>query len=153
MLFFLFLAIPLIELWLLIVVGGAIGGFITLLWVIFSALLGMSMWRAAAMNAMFGTPSDSSDMSREWLNPLLLMLGGLLLIIPGVITDMVGLLCLFSPTRNLLIALIPRYSGFSTVILRCSSRLPFQNQRSRNDRPNDGRTIDGDWHNDNDSRH
>ncbi len=43
------------------------------------------------------------------MNGLCVLLGGILLIAPGLLTDAAGLLLLFPPTRRLLVELIRRW--------------------------------------------
>ena len=108
---FLFLLFPLIELALLIQVGSAIGVIPTLLLVVGSAILGSVLlrvaglataWRARERLARGEMPEE------EMFAGLLIAVGGGLLLLPGFISDVFGLLCLIPFPRNLLIGNLRR---------------------------------------------
>lgn len=103
-LLFAFILFPLLELAVLIKVGSSIGVLPTLLLLIASALAGgfllriagpATAWRARA-RLLAGEPPE-----QEMLDGLLLALGGFLLLLPGFISDVLGLLCLLPFTRHL----------------------------------------------------
>jgi UPF0716 protein FxsA len=99
---FLLLMFPLAEIATFILVGGAIGVVRTLVLVILSALLGWIMLRdAGVMTAL--------KLQRQHGNPAAVlaeggarMLAGLLLLIPGFLTDIAAILVLIPSTRSLL---------------------------------------------------
>lgn len=102
----LFLLFPLVELAVLIQVGGAIGVLPTILLVIGGAVLGgillrvagvATAWRARERLAQGELPEQ------EMLEGLLIAVGGGLLILPGFISDGLGLLCLLPITRRAMV--------------------------------------------------
>ncbi len=104
-LLFVFILFPLLELALLIKVGSSIGVLTTLLLVIASALVGgfllriagpATAWRARARLLSGEAPEQ------EMLDGLLMALGGFLLLLPGFLSDVLGVLCLLPFTRHLL---------------------------------------------------
>jgi UPF0716 protein FxsA len=96
------LLFPLAEIATFILVGGAIGVVRTLVLVVLSALIGMIMLRdAGVMTAL--------KLQRQHGNPAAIlaeggarMLAGLLLLIPGFLTDIAAILVLIPSTRGLL---------------------------------------------------
>lgn len=103
---FLFLLFPLIELAVLIKVGSVIGVFPTLLLLVVTALLGSFMlriagvataWRARERLARGELPEQ------EMLEGLMIAVGGGLLLLPGFISDLFGLVCIIPFTRRLII--------------------------------------------------
>lgn len=103
---FLFLLFPLIELAVLIKVGSVIGVFPTLLLLVATALLGSFMlriagvataWRARERLARGELPEQ------EMLEGLMIAVGGGLLLLPGFISDLFGLVCIIPFTRHLII--------------------------------------------------
>ena len=103
---FLFLLFPLIELAVLIKVGSVIGVFPTLLLLLATALLGSFMlriagvataWRARERLARGELPEQ------EMLEGLMIAVGGGLLLLPGFISDLFGLVCIIPFTRHLII--------------------------------------------------
>ena len=104
-LFLLFVLMPIIEIAVLIQVGGAIGGWTTVGIVILTALIGTYMLRqqGIATLAQAQQRMNSGQMpAQQMLEGLFLLIGGLLLLTPGFITDFFGFLCLIPPTRRFL---------------------------------------------------
>ncbi|WP_431949088.1 FxsA family membrane protein [Actinacidiphila sp. bgisy167] len=110
-------AYALLEIWLLTLVAGAAGGLTVLLLLVAGFVCGAlavrhagrSAWRALneAMRPAgpererAGAERNASDAgSGGGTAPV--MIGGLLLMVPGLISDVAGLLLLFPPTRSLL---------------------------------------------------
>jgi UPF0716 protein FxsA len=91
------LAVPLIEIALFVVIGGAIGLWLTLGWVILSAIIGILVLRH---EARFGQLSVTRDMQslRDPTSPIasraLTVVAAVLLVLPGFLTDAIGLLLL-----------------------------------------------------------
>ena len=103
---FLFLLFPLIELAVLIQVGSAIGVLPTLLLVIGTAVLGSVLLRVAGVATAWRARerlARGEVPEQEMLEGLLIAVGGGLLLLPGFISDIFGLLCLIPFTRRLFI--------------------------------------------------
>ncbi len=149
MILFFLIIFPFIELWLLIEIGAEIGGFITLLWIILSGTIGVAMVRAAGLVALqpFAQQNLSLlDPAQHSLSGALILIGGIMLIVPGFITDIVGGLCLLNPVRNRLAQFILHSSNTFSFISRCSKRQPFvHNSPKQKDDQNGPKIIDSDW--------
>ncbi|MFC8227800.1 FxsA family membrane protein [Streptomyces sp. NPDC057287] len=104
-----------LEIWLLTVVAGAANGFTVLLILVAGAVLGAAVIKRAGRRAfrnltetlqrMPGQPGASATPPEAPAGSKgngLLMLGGLLLMIPGMISDVAGLLLLLPPVRSVL---------------------------------------------------
>ncbi|MES2820600.1 MAG: FxsA family protein [Pseudomonadota bacterium] len=103
---FLLLVFPLIELTVLIQVGSAIGLLPTLLLVIGGAVLGSVLLRVAGVATALRARERLARgelPEQEMLEGLLIAVGGGLLLLPGFISDVFGLLCLFPFTRRALV--------------------------------------------------
>ena len=103
------LAVPLVEIGLFVTIGGAIGLWPTLAWVLISAALGLLVLKGIATTGSVSLSRDMQEMA-DPLSPIahrvmVVMAGGLLLI-PGFLTDAIGLLLLIPPVRTLFIKLI-----------------------------------------------
>jgi UPF0716 protein FxsA len=145
---FLFLftvALPLLEIALLIKVGSVIGVAATIALIISTAVIGSLVVRHQGL----GIARRMVEMSRSGEHPALPVLEGMLLlfaggclIAPGIITDVVGLILLIPPIRR-----------FAASWLLTAGIPMAQRGRRRPSRPNgDGRarsepapTIDGDF--------
>ena len=98
--------IPLIEIYLMIKVGGAIGAFKTIFLIIFTAITGVYFAKLAGLNAMrsgFGQLVKNEIPVYEIISGASIGIAAILLIIPGFVTDTIGFLLLIPVTRRLLI--------------------------------------------------
>lgn len=108
---FMLLLLPVLELVLLIQVGSAIGVLPTLGLIILSAVLGILLLRVAGLATAWRARERLARgelPEREMFDGLLLALGGLLLLLPGFISDLFGLLCVLPFTRHLLLGRLQR---------------------------------------------
>jgi UPF0716 protein FxsA len=100
----LFIAVPLIELYVILKVGDAIGVVWTILILAADSVLGSLLLRSQgrAVWRRFNEALSSGRMPhREVVDGVLVIFGGALLITPGFVTDIVGLVLLIPPTRAL----------------------------------------------------
>lgn len=96
---------PLAELYVLIRVAEAIGVAYTILLLVVSWPLGTWVLRLqgrVAWRRLSAAVAEGRSPGREVLDGALVLVGGLLLIIPGFISDLFGALALLPPTRALL---------------------------------------------------
>jgi UPF0716 protein FxsA len=104
--FLLFVLLPIIEIALFIVVGREIGVLPTIGLVILAAVAGAAIVRRQGMQAL-DRLRVAIETGRDPAAPIahgaLIMIAGVLLMIPGFFTDIVGLLLLLPPVRRLLI--------------------------------------------------
>ncbi len=115
---FLFLAVPVIELYLLIQVGGVIGVLPTILLVLFTAVLGASLVRQqgfATWQRLQANLSQGIMPAYELIEGLLLLLGGLLLLTPGFFTDILGFACLIPSLRQKIAHYVIEHHLFSAI--------------------------------------
>jgi UPF0716 protein FxsA len=105
-LFFLFIAIPIVEIMVLMQVGGWLGAWPTLAIVIATAWLGAKKVReqGIATLASVQTKMAQGQMpSDEIFAGVLLVVSGVLLVTPGFVTDIFGLSLLVPSLRSLMI--------------------------------------------------
>lgn len=124
-LFWLFLALPMIEIALFIKIGGVIGLWATLALVLFSAALGLSVIRAQGARTateLQRSLNEFRDPSRPMAHGALIILGGLLLIFPGFFTDIVGLSLMIPFIRDLVLRRIVTRMGGRQATMRAGAR-------------------------------
>lgn len=100
----LFLVVPVLDLALLVWIGGRIGFWPTLALIVLTALAGSALAQREGLRvlARFQARLAGGQMpGRELTDGLIVLASGLLLLTPGVLTDAAGLLGLFPPTRAL----------------------------------------------------
>jgi UPF0716 protein FxsA len=114
----LFIIMPIAELALLIQVGQLIGVWWTIALLIADALLGSWLLRAqgrAAWRRFNQALAGGRIPHREVLDGVLIIFGGALLLTPGFITDVFGLLFLIPPTRAVMRRLLVRRGTLKLV--------------------------------------
>ena len=101
-----FIAVPLLEIALLIKIGQSIGFWATILIVIATAAIGTLLLHQQGM-ATLRRVLDAMDKGEPPVTPVLeglvLLVAGLLLLTPGIITDTIGFTLLIPPVRELLV--------------------------------------------------
>src|SRR6476661_6101387 len=98
----LFILVPIAEIYVIIQVGQAIGVWWTIALLIADSVLGSVLMRSqgrAAWRRFNLTATEGRVPAREVLDGVLVIFGGALLLTPGFISDILGLLLLLPPTR------------------------------------------------------
>lgn len=110
------LAWPLVEIALFVVVGGAIGLWATLGIVLGTGFLGAFILRqTAAMTRGSVRFREPRQMLATATRGGMTLLAGILLILPGFLTDALGLLLLIPPVQGLVTALLARRIQMATA--------------------------------------
>jgi UPF0716 protein FxsA len=141
MLLWLFLAAPLIELWFMIHVGGALGALPTIALLITAGAVGMSLLRQQSFNTLLRVDQrlQMGEMPAvEILEGFGLTLAGVLLIIPGFITDLLAIPLLIPPLRRSLVQRFLRTGYYHQRYTGTGQGSPFDTSFSTN-----GDIIDG----------
>ncbi|AUX41900.1 exlusion protein FxsA [Sorangium cellulosum] len=105
----LFTAIPIVELWLLLSIGQQIGFWPTVALALGTAVLGAALAKREGLRvlgAWQGAMAEGRVPDEGLTGGLLVLLGAALLITPGVLTDVAGLLLLIPPTRRRIAAAV-----------------------------------------------
>ena len=103
---FLFITVPLAELYVLIEVGSNIGGLSTILLCLFTAAFGGLLIRWQGLETLISAQRELIQgglPATQVLHGILLAVAGLLLFLPGLITDTIGFLLLVPAFRLLII--------------------------------------------------
>jgi UPF0716 protein FxsA len=119
-----FLALCFAEIAVLIWVGGRIGVFSVLLLLILALVAGAALIRSSGANAMAlmrGQAWSSRQVSEQAAKGLLMGMAGLLLIVPGFLSDIAGLALLLPPVRNRVARFLERHVG----VVKTGSARPY----------------------------
>ncbi|MBA0051023.1 FxsA family protein [Streptomyces sp. AJS327] len=114
-------AFAVLEIWLLVLLTEAAGGLTVLAVLAGGFLLGSVLMKRAGRRAWQELAESLQRAQRPGAEPpterrstgggnALAMLGGLLLMVPGLLSDVLGLLCVFPPTARLLRRSLRRYA-------------------------------------------
>lgn len=101
-----FILLPIVEITLLIDIGGNIGAGATILLILTTAMVGMVLVRYQGFSILRDAQSQISKgqpPAKALAHGILVLSAGLMLIIPGFFTDGVGFLLLLPPVRSLLL--------------------------------------------------
>lgn len=102
-LFLLLIIVPIIEIYLLIQIGGLIGAWPTIFAVIFTAVVGAWLIRLQGFSTIArirDTLNKGGLPAIEMLEGVVLLVAGAFLMTPGFFTDTVGFLCLIPALRR-----------------------------------------------------
>jgi UPF0716 protein FxsA len=140
----LFLAVPLVEIFLLIQVGSVIGAGWTVLLVVVTAVIGVNLLRMQGISTLRRVQEEAMRgelPAVSMLEGLVLLFAGALLLTPGFFTDALGFLLLIPGLRRWwIIHGLQRY-------------FQVRSARTQAGRPEQGRTIDAEsWHEDDQDR-
>ncbi len=103
--------IAIIEIFLIIKIGGIIGFWATVGIVLLTGITGVTLLRHQGfqlLNQVQQRMQNNQMPATELLEGVALLMGGLMLVTPGFLTDIVGFCLLLPPSRKLLIALVSR---------------------------------------------
>ena len=110
-LFLLFVGVPLLELFILVQVGQWVGVWPTIGLVVLTGVTGAALARLEGLRAVWkvrGELARGQLPGGALLDGFAILLGGALLLTPGILTDLVGFSFLLPPTRKVLLARIRR---------------------------------------------
>jgi UPF0716 protein FxsA len=113
----LFIAVPILEMWVLIEVGSEIGALSTIALVFLTAAIGLALLRQQGFETitrMNQRMSEGQLPAAEILESVALAVGGALLLTPGFITDIIGFACLIPFTRRIVVAFLLKH-GISSM--------------------------------------
>jgi UPF0716 protein FxsA len=138
LLVFLLVVMPLIELYVIVQVAIAIGVWNTIGLLVLVSLVGawlvkrqgLAVWQRAQL-----TMASGRVPGREVVDGVLLLLAGLLLLVPGFISDAAGLLLLLPPVRSGVRMLLTRRWTGRVRVIQASYRGPINTTATEKDRP------------------
>ena len=112
--FVIFVALPLAEIYALIKVGSWLGVFPTIALLVLVSALGAALVKREGLRVLRRMQEQVTAgrmPSNEILDGVCLLLAGLLLLVPGFVTDVIGLLLLLPPFRVVLRSALKRRNG------------------------------------------
>lgn len=128
-LFLIFIVVPLVELMLLIELGGVIGSGWTFVIIIATAIIGTKLVKQQGLQAWSNIQKEMAQgqlPAQSLFDGICILISGILLITPGIITDVIGFLLLTPAFRSL------SYNQFGSKIKFKASagfqQSPYSNQ-------------------------
>ncbi|WP_377268182.1 FxsA family protein [Peterkaempfera sp. SMS 1(5)a] len=133
-----------LEIWVALQVASVVGGAAVVALLVLSAVLGGWIVKRAGLRALRAAAravEQGQEPTAGESHTAITITGGILLIIPGFLADLLGLACLFPPTRALLRRLPARLAGAAMRRGRAGEALRLHEQM-RIHRP-DGKVVPG----------
>jgi UPF0716 protein FxsA len=130
----LFIVVPIAELYVIIQVGGAIGVLPTLAILLADALLGSFLLRhqgRAAWRRFNEALAERRFPGKEVADGVMITFGGALLLTPGFISDIFGVILLLPPTRALIRRLLWRYLQRRYQLVAAPAGWSYERVRNR----------------------
>ncbi|ENM5785999.1 membrane protein FxsA [Vibrio metoecus] len=145
-LLFLFIAVPVIEIALFIQVGGVLGLWPTIALVLLTAVMGASLVRSQGLQTLLTVQQRLAQgqlPAQQILEGVMLAVAGVLLLTPGFLTDMMGMLILLPAPRVWLAKYVMSRVVVSSLHTRGQN---FEQANSFRDHSNpNGSTYDGEF--------
>jgi len=123
----LFIVVPIAELYVIIKVGELIGIWPTLALLLADALLGSFLLKhqgRSALRRFNEALAQRRFPGKEVADGALIVVGGTLLLTPGFLTDIVGVILLVPPTRAIVRRLLRRFTLGRFAIVNIGGRMP-----------------------------
>ncbi len=140
-----FIVVPIVEMVILIEVGGIIGALPTVGLVVLTATIGIWLLRLEGMATLArvqGKLERGEIPETELLEGIMLLVGGALLLTPGFVTDAIGFSCILPGLRRPIARWIMRRGMLSAITVINSRTGAF---RQQNPPPGGGDIIEGDF--------
>lgn len=156
-LFLLFVILPIMEIALLINVGEQIGGWNTVAIVIVTAFLGAHLVRQQGLSTLMSAQQKMQSGSipgQEMAEGLLLVVAGVLLVTPGFITDIFGLILCLPVTRPFIARYLLNHLSVKVMQGNAQQRTYthyYSNEQQRAKSDSTGDIIEGEYENKDDA--
>ncbi|MFL0810615.1 MAG: FxsA family protein [Agarilytica sp.] len=138
-LFILFIAMPILEMVILIKVGGLIGVFPTIALVLVTAMLGLALLKRQGLSTLLRAQQklDEGQLPiTELIGGIFLAVGGALLLTPGFVTDVIGFCCLIPGIRHLILG---------KLIVLMKPHVMYSGHYQSQQGPSGGRVFDAEY--------
>ena len=148
----LFIAVPIVELYFLVYLSSQIGFLYTLGIVIVTGVIGVELVKSqgkSALTQIQGQLSQGKLPATQIVEGILILVAGVLLITPGIFTDITGFLLLIPFTRRFVAFLLKKHFAHKINIVNYSEFYGESFDRDfyeqHEDFSNSDRIIEGDW--------
>ncbi|QUN05444.1 FxsA family protein [Shewanella yunxiaonensis] len=136
--------LPMVELSVLMQVGDVLGTLNTVALVILTAVVGISLVKSQGLNTLMAVQrklAQGEAPGEEIVEGMLLGLAGILLVVPGFVTDFVGVIFLTPICRKVIAKFMYKHMKMRVVMSPYNGRAPFNRQQP----PKKDDVIDGEY--------
>tara|TARA_B100000925_G_C21963932_1_gene454639 strand:+ start:840 stop:1229 length:390 start_codon:yes stop_codon:yes gene_type:complete len=117
--FFIFISVPLVEIYLFILVGKFIGSLETILLVILTAIIGSFLIKREGTKTLnylkLSGVTEPQNLIKALRDGLFIVLSGIFLITPGFATDLFGFILFLKPIRDFIVKFVLKKIKFSKL--------------------------------------
>ena len=117
--FFIFISVPLVEIYLFIIVGKFIGSLETILLVILTAIIGSFLIKREGTKTLnylkLSGITEPQNLIKALRDGLFIVLSGIFLITPGFDTDLFGFILFLKPIRDFIVKFVLKKIKFSKL--------------------------------------
>ena len=108
--FFIFISVPLVEIYLFILVGKFIGSLETILLVILTAIIGGFLIKREGTKTLnylkLSRITEPQNLIKALRDGLFIVLSGIFLLTPGFVTDLFGFILFLKPIRDFIVKFV-----------------------------------------------
>jgi len=154
-LFLIFTSVSLLEIFVLVKVGGFLGAWPTVLLVIITAMVGSMLVRSQGVqlvNELQQRLSLGEMPGVQLIEGVLLLIAGVLLVTPGFVTDITGLLLLQPTIRKRIATFFLTNPKFKSTVFMSGQQGFSQHRTSFGQKGDDGDIIEGEFERKDDKR-
>ena len=104
-----FIAVPILEIWLIIEVGGSIGALNTVAIIFVTAVVGAALAKRqgiAALQNIQRSMQNGDKIGRSLVEGALILVAGVMMLLPGFVTDAEGISLLLPPVRHIVARIV-----------------------------------------------
>ena len=130
------LSLPILELYVLIKLIGALGFLLTLALLVSAATVGMVLLRVQGFSTLLRVRQallQGELPAREMIESGLIAAGGLLLLLPGILSDVLAFACLLPATRRRLAGYVLKKRGAAPSVRESRGHLIIEGEYTRED--------------------
>jgi UPF0716 protein FxsA len=142
----LFVGLPMLEIYLIVQLGQAVGPWWTILVLLAAGALGSYLVKregSRAWRALQQALAAHRMPAKELADGALILIGGTLLLTPGFVSDVVGLFCILPVTRPLARRALTRVVARRLVVVTSAPGGPEAARRPGHERVVRGEVVDG----------
>ena len=116
---FLFIFLPMVELYLLIMLGSRIGAMPTIGLIVLTGIIGATLARQQGLSVLSKIQREMASgkpPTQELVEGALIVVGGIVLLTPGIVTDIFGFSLLVPPVRKIVCRSLTRAFSKKVVL-------------------------------------
>ena len=117
--FFIFISVPLVEIYLFITIGKFIGSLETILLVVLTAIIGGFLIKREGIKTLnylkLSRITEPQNLIKALRDGLFIVLSGIFLLTPGFATDLFGFILFLKPIRDFIVKFVLKKIKFSRL--------------------------------------